>query len=384
MLLKVNRTWKNMKKIIKQKYRILLIFIEFIALCFITFIAYNFIVPAKGTKTFYLPSSDIKTLTLTLEKNGYTVFFLDELVMQFITLPKKGWYTVKGEDEGRFFFFYKLHTQISPLVNIKIFAAETKVELTKRLANDMKSNPMELLQHYDQLSRFDEGDIIAGDYALAKDANDYTMMKYLFDMSSHTLLNLSEMYCPYITTLFEQKILHIIASIIQKESNNIDEMPLISSVIYNRLEKGMRLQMDGTLNYGKHSHTIVTSERIKTDTSLYNTYKHKGLPPAPLSSVSIDALKAACNPETSKYLFFMLTKDGTHVFADNYDEHLENVRAFKNRPKDENITNKNISIDTNKTSIENNTTSDSNISISHKRSVRKSSKSNKSKDSALE
>ncbi|HIQ27451.1 MAG TPA: endolytic transglycosylase MltG, partial [Sulfurovum sp.] len=191
----------------------------------------------------------------------------------------------------------------------------------------------------------------------------------------------------------------IIASIIQKESNNIDEMPLISSVIYNRLEKGMRLQMDGTLNYGKHSHTIVTSERIKTDTSLYNTYKHKGLPPAPLSSVSVDALKAACNPETSKYLFFMLTKDGTHVFADNYDEHLENVRAFKNRPKDENITN---NIDTNKTSIENNTTSDSNttsdnnatfdnnitsdnnISISYKRSVRKSSKSNKSKDSALE
>jgi len=263
-------------------------------------------VPAKGNKTFYLPAPDIETVSSTLKENGYTLFYLDKLLMNFITLPEKGWYSIKEDNEGRFFFFYRLHTQSSPpksLMKLKVFAAETKVELTRRLANDMKSNHHTLLKHYNLLSRFDEADIIAGSYVLAKDADEYTTIKYLFDMSADTLEKFSKKHCHPMPKLFEQKILHIIASIIQKESNHIDEMPLISSVIYNRLEKGMRLQMDGTLNYGEHSHTIVTPERIKTDISLYNTYKYKGLPPAPLSSVSLDALKAACNPETSKYLF---------------------------------------------------------------------------------
>jgi len=354
-----------MKKLIKFKYKVLVLLIEFLTLCFIAFIAYNFIVPAKGNKIFYLPASDIKTVSSTLKENGYTLFYLDKLLMNFIALPEKGWYSIKEDNEGRFFFFYRLHTQTSPpkrLMKLKVFAAETKVELTNRLANDMKSNRHTLLQHYNILSRFDEADIIAGEYTLAKDADEYTTIKYLFDMSADTLEKFSKTHCHAMPKLFEQKVLHIIASIIQKESNHIDEMPLISSVIYNRLEKGMRLQMDGTLNYGEYSHTIVTPERIKTDISLYNTYKYKGLPPAPLSSVSLDALKAACKPKTSKYLFFMLTKDGTHTFADNYAKHLENVRVFKNLNKDKNTTvDANTTSDTNST-FESNTTLDSNTS----------------------
>ena len=116
---------------------------------------------------------------------------------------------------------------------------------------------------------------------------------------------------------------------IQKESNSIEEMPLISSVIYNRLEKGMRLQMDGTLNYGPYAHTIVTPERIQSDESEYNTYKHKGLPPHPLSTVTLDALKATMEPTKSNYIFFMLNENGTHNFTTTYDQHLENIRAFR-------------------------------------------------------
>ncbi len=67
----------------------------------------------------------------------------------------------------------------------------------------------------------------------------------------------------------------IIASIIQKESANKKEMPIISSVIVNRLKKDMKLQMDGTLNYGLNSHKKVTPNMIRNDTSTYNTYKTK-------------------------------------------------------------------------------------------------------------
>ena len=117
-----------------------------------------------------------------------------------------------------------------------------------------------------------------------------------------------------------------IASIIQKESANVKEMPLVSSVIYNRIKRGMKLQMDGTLNYGKYSHIKITPKRIRHDKSTYNTYIHKGIPKYPVCNVSFDAIKAAIFPAKTSYLYFMKSKRGTHDFACNYSTHLRNIR----------------------------------------------------------
>lgn len=117
-----------------------------------------------------------------------------------------------------------------------------------------------------------------------------------------------------------------IASIIQKEAANVYEMPLISAVIYNRLRKKMPLQMDGSLNYGKYSHTAVTSARIRNDSTPYNTYRFKGIPPNPIGSVSFDAIKAAISPADVDYLFFVKNPQGTHTFSRDYQEHLKNIR----------------------------------------------------------
>jgi UPF0755 protein len=95
----------------------------------------------------------------------------------------------------------------------------------------------------------------------------------------------------------------------------------------------MKLQMDATLNYKKMSHTVVTAQMIREDSSRYNTYKHKGLPPTPIGTITLDALHSALYPIKSDYLFFMLQKDGTHAFASTYKEHLENIKKFKNRQK---------------------------------------------------
>ena len=85
--------------------------------------------------------------------------------------------------------------------------------------------------------------------------------------------------------------------------------------------------MDGTLNYGEFSNLKVTPERIKNDTSRYNTYKYAGLPPHPVSSVSVDALKAAIFPAKSDYLYFVRDKSGKHTFSKNYDEHLKAIKG---------------------------------------------------------
>ena len=130
-----------------------------------------------------------------------------------------------------------------------------------------------------------------------------------------------------------QRILTI-ASIIQKEAADKAEMPLVSSVIHNRLTKEMRLQMDGTLNYGKYSHVKVTPARIRDDNTTFNTYKHKGLPDSPVASVSTAAIEAAIQPATTDYLYFMRNKKtGRHDFATSFKAHRKNIRRVQQQRK---------------------------------------------------
>ena len=122
-------------------------------------------------------------------------------------------------------------------------------------------------------------------------------------------------------------------------------MPIIASVIENRLNKGMKLQMDGTLSYGKYSHKPITSKRIRKDKSYYNTYIHGGIPPAPLCTVSMEAMRAALHPKKTNYLYFMLNKKGRHDFSSSYKQHVKNIKAFrsKKKKKDSNTTQKETS-----------------------------------------
>jgi UPF0755 protein len=154
------------------------------------------------------------------------------------------------------------------------------------------------------------------------------LMDFLIRESEKKYKNFSEKIYGNYDTKRWKKILTI-ASIIQKEAANNEEMPLVSSVIYNRLKKGMRLQMDGTLNYGEYSHTKVTPERIRNDETTFNTYKHKGIPHSPIGAVSIDAIKAAIKPAQTNYLYFMKNAQGIHDFTDTFKEHRKNIENIK-------------------------------------------------------
>jgi len=322
-----------MRSIIKKKYRLLVLTIEVIILCIALFIAYNSIYfPSKKT-TFFLKDSNISTLITTLNEHGYHTYSIDRYILERMPELKRGWYQLEAKKIGRFHFLTSLHSKHIPSMNIKIYAGETTEELIKRLANDMKLNPKLLLKYYKKRALFKEANIFAGRYNLPRNADENMTITYLLNSSNKMLEDFKTTFCHKYLSKIDMKIFLTMASIIQKESNDVTEMPLISSVIYNRLLKGMKLQMDGTLNYDKYSHTIVTSERIKNDTSTYNTYKYKGIPPHPLSTITIEALHAAYHPSITEYLFFMLNKDGSHNFAKTYKEHLENVRAFKAKPK---------------------------------------------------
>lgn len=119
-----------------------------------------------------------------------------------------------------------------------------------------------------------------------------------------------------------------LASLLEREAMLESEMPIIAGVVYNRMEIGMRLQIDASVQYvvskGEYNVNRITYSDLEID-SPYNTYKITGLPVGPISSVSITALEAALNPDRHDYLYYHTdTKknDGSHIFTKTYEEHL--------------------------------------------------------------
>jgi UPF0755 protein len=120
-----------------------------------------------------------------------------------------------------------------------------------------------------------------------------------------------------------------IASIIEREAQLEKDRPKVASVIYNRLEIGMLLQVDPTVSYALGGKVELTLSDLKTDNP-YNTYVHSGVPPGPICDPGISAIKAAAHPETTKYLYYILThKDGSLSFATNYDTFLKLKVQYK-------------------------------------------------------
>jgi UPF0755 protein len=106
----------------------------------------------------------------------------------------------------------------------------------------------------------------------------------------------------------------IVASMVEREAKLDEDRGPIASVIYNRMKKGMPLQVDATLMYGEH---VSDSHQIdqKADTP-YNTYKYTGLPPTPIASPGVPSLQAAASPPTTPYFYYVLIDpSGKHAFA---------------------------------------------------------------------
>lgn len=124
-----------------------------------------------------------------------------------------------------------------------------------------------------------------------------------------------------------------IASLIAREAGGAEDMKLISGIIWNRLNEGMPLQIDATMQYtlGKNKDgnwwgNIVLSEKRKD--SPYNSYLYKGLPPTPICSPNIDAIEAALNPEETDCLFYLHDGDKQIHCARTYKEHIKNIEKY--------------------------------------------------------
>ena len=123
----------------------------------------------------------------------------------------------------------------------------------------------------------------------------------------------------------------IVASIIEREVRREEDRAKVARVIYNRLDKDRKLELDSTVTYAEKLKTTTTTKEDRKSKSKYNTYRYKGLPPGPISAPGKAALEAAANPEKGKWLYFVTVNldTGETRFADTEEAHEKNVAAFQ-------------------------------------------------------
>jgi UPF0755 protein len=124
-----------------------------------------------------------------------------------------------------------------------------------------------------------------------------------------------------------------IGSLVEAETPKDSDRGKVAQVVYNRLERGMKLDFDSTVKYvfelrGERK-TRILNRDLQVD-SPYNTYRNRGLPPTPINSPGEAALLAALEPEDGPWLFFVVAdKEGNSAFAATYEEHQRNVERYR-------------------------------------------------------
>jgi len=123
----------------------------------------------------------------------------------------------------------------------------------------------------------------------------------------------------------------IMASILEREAHDFEVKRRIASVLWNRLDIDMALQVDATFRYinGKGTYDITKAE-LADASSPYNTYQHKGLPPTPIGSPSIESIIAAAEPIESNYLYYLADRNGVTYFSRTFEEHKRKKALYVN------------------------------------------------------
>lgn len=177
-----------------------------------------------------------------------------------------------------------------------------------------------------------EGFLYPDTYEVPLDITEKGLVQILFNEFRKRVFN-----NPEIIDSLEKKKMNFydvmkMASIIEGETRKDDEKSRIAGVYYNRIRKNMKLEADPTVQYslpdGPKKRLTYDDLHIK---SPYNTYNIKGLPLGPINNPSISSIKAAINPESHNYIFFVATGEGGHTFTENYADHLKAVDVYRKK-----------------------------------------------------
>ena len=171
-------------------------------------------------------------------------------------------------------------------------------------------------------------------YKIPSGADEHEIINIMLDHFEDTAAKLYAETDNAITEDYSLDEIIAAASIIERECAVDEERPLVASVIYNRMNASMKLQMCSSVQYILLNETgevkeVLTYDDIAIDNP-YNTYKHYGLPPGPICSPGIKSIEAAMNPADTDYLYFVLSEklDGTSNFTSDYSEFERFEKAY--------------------------------------------------------
>ncbi|MFD8999485.1 endolytic transglycosylase MltG [Streptomyces sp. NPDC059582] len=204
---------------------------------------------------------------------------------------------------------------------LKLPAGTTRQSLAKaalKLPNDAESNP--------------EGYLFPATYPVAEGATPRSLLSAMVDTANRKFNKAP------IASGAQHNAMNVyqavtIASIVQAEAATKSDMGKVARVVFNRLERGMPLQMDSTLNYALNRTTLHTTTDDTRIESPYNSYQRMGLPPTPIDNPGEEAMKAAINPTAGDWLYFVTVKPGDTRFTADYQQHLRNVSEFNARQR---------------------------------------------------
>jgi UPF0755 protein len=175
-----------------------------------------------------------------------------------------------------------------------------------------------------------EGFLLPDTYYFTAGTSDIALLKRIFAAQQKFLQAKEVAERPIPKVLNNMYEVLILASIVEKETALLEEMPKVAGVYLRRLEQGIKLQADPTVIYGLGEkfngdmHGIDLSHQ-----SAYNTYLHTGLPPTPIAFPSRTAIMAVLNPEPGKSLYFVANGKGGHQFSDTLEEHNRAVAEYR-------------------------------------------------------
>ncbi|MGW7069808.1 endolytic transglycosylase MltG [Streptomyces sp. NPDC054855] len=205
---------------------------------------------------------------------------------------------------------------------LEVPAGTTKKALPKanlKLPGDARGNP--------------EGYLFPATYPIDKQSTPATVLSYMVNTAAKKFGG------NQVTAGADRNTMNVyqtvtIASMIEAEAGSKADMGKVARVIHNRLEQGMPLQMDSTINYALNRSTLHTRDSDTKINSPYNTYTRMGLPPTPIGNPGEEAMRAAINPTPGNWLYFVTVKPGDTRFTASFEEQQKNVAEFnKNQSK---------------------------------------------------
>jgi UPF0755 protein len=307
------------------------------------FFASNFLVQKNDAAFLYIPKgADFKQVKDSLEKNNlvhdFLAFAFVSKVLGYQEKVKPGAYEI-APNEANWSVLKRLRAGRQTPIKLTFNTVRTKAQLAERLSQKLEFSENDLLNLL-------ESPDIQQKYGL-NSANIISLFvpdtyEVYWTISPESLLE--KMEKAYKRFWKEERLakaqklnlkpeqVMTIASIVQAETNKVDEMPRVAGVYLNRLEIDMPLQADPTVVFAVGDFEIKrVREGHKASNSPYNTYKYNGLPPGPIAIASRQAIDAVLNKESHDFLFFCAREDfsGYHNFTKDFNQHLKNARIYQ-------------------------------------------------------